>query len=84
MTAVSLDTIKEQIRSDLALANYQDLLQRINSKCFMKCITKPGASLTSGEETCIAKCSGMYIETWNLVSSAYLKRVQRESASRIQ
>ncbi|KAI9334482.1 Tim10/DDP family zinc finger-domain-containing protein [Zopfochytrium polystomum] len=77
-----MDQIKDRIRSELALANYQDLLQRINTKCFTKCLAKPGTALTASEETCIAKCAGMYIETWNLVSSTYLKRAQRESNSR--
>ncbi|KAJ1568392.1 GTP-binding protein, partial [Cladochytrium tenue] len=58
--------IKERIRSELALANYQDLLQRINTKCFMKCIVRPGTTLTGSEEACMAKCAGMYIETWNV------------------
>ncbi|KAJ3219834.1 hypothetical protein HDU67_009022 [Dinochytrium kinnereticum] len=57
-----MDKIKEQIRNELALANYQDLLQRINGKCFTKCITKPGASLTQSEDGCISKCAAMYIE----------------------
>jgi import inner membrane translocase subunit TIM13 len=47
-----MDALKEQIRSEMALANYQDLLQRINNRCFTRCITKPGASLSSSEEVC--------------------------------
>ncbi|KAJ3237450.1 hypothetical protein HDU78_004072 [Chytriomyces hyalinus] len=70
--------IKDQIKNELALQNYQDLLQRINTKCFAKCVTKPGTSLSGSEESCLAKCSTMYIESWNLASGTYLKRVQKD------
>ncbi|KAJ3060803.1 hypothetical protein HDU98_003235, partial [Podochytrium sp. JEL0797] len=74
------ERIKESIKNELALQNYQDLLQRINGKCFLKCVTKPGTSLSGSEESCLAKCSTMYIESWNLASGTYLKRVQKDSA----
>ncbi|KAI8849396.1 mitochondrial import inner membrane translocase subunit Tim13 [Chytridium lagenaria] len=72
-----MDKIKEQIRNELALANYQDLLQRINGKCFAKCISKPGVELSNSDEGCISKCAAMYIETWNTVSATYLKKIQQ-------
>ncbi|KAJ3077798.1 hypothetical protein BCR33DRAFT_662260 [Rhizoclosmatium globosum] len=73
------DQIKESVRNELAVQNYQDLLTRINGKCFTKCVTKPGTSLSSSEESCLAKCSTMYIEAWNTASGTYLKRVQQDS-----
>ncbi|KAI9343118.1 Tim10/DDP family zinc finger-domain-containing protein [Obelidium mucronatum] len=73
------DKIKESIKNELAMQNYQDLLQRINAKCFAKCVSKPGTSLSGSEESCLAKCSTMYIEAWNVASGTYLKRVQRDA-----
>ncbi|KAJ3163292.1 Mitochondrial import inner membrane translocase subunit Tim13 [Geranomyces variabilis] len=55
------------------------LLQQINKKCFEKCVTKPGTKLDSSEQTCLARCSDLYQESWNTVSNAYLRRAQREN-----
>ncbi|KAI8611418.1 hypothetical protein BC830DRAFT_1068824 [Chytriomyces sp. MP71] len=74
---IEVAKIKEQIKNELALQNYQDLVHRINTKCFAKCVTKPGTSLSGSEEACLAKCATMYIESWNLASSTYLKQVQK-------
>ena len=69
----------DQVRSELALANAQELITKINEKCFVKCVPKPGARLESGEQQCLAKCMDRYMEAWNLVSRAYIGRVSREA-----
>ncbi|KAI8590056.1 mitochondrial import inner membrane translocase subunit Tim13 [Geranomyces variabilis] len=61
------------------MANFQELLSQINKKCFEKCVTKPGTKLDSSEQTCLARCSDLYQESWNTVSNAYLRRAQREN-----
>ncbi|GBC01827.1 hypothetical protein RclHR1_04350003 [Rhizophagus clarus] len=71
--------VMDQVRNELALANAQELINKINEKCFSKCITKPGNKLESSEQTCVAKCMDRYMEAWNIVSRAYISRVQRES-----
>ncbi|RIA98738.1 mitochondrial import inner membrane translocase subunit tim13 [Glomus cerebriforme] len=71
--------VMDQVRNELALANAQELINKINEKCFSKCITKPGNKLDSSEQTCVAKCMDRYMEAWNIVSRAYISRVQRES-----
>ncbi|RIB04869.1 Tim10/DDP family zinc finger protein, partial [Gigaspora rosea] len=70
--------VMDQVRNELALANAQELINKINEKCFSKCITKPGYKLESGEQTCIAKCMDRYMDAWNIVSRAYIGRVQKE------
>ncbi|ORX99341.1 hypothetical protein K493DRAFT_257356 [Basidiobolus meristosporus CBS 931.73] len=69
----------DQVRSELALANAQELINKMNDKCFAKCVPKPGSRLDSGEQACISKCMDRYMEAWNTVSRAYISRVQRES-----
>ncbi|KAF9016630.1 hypothetical protein BGZ52_005709, partial [Haplosporangium bisporale] len=42
--------VMDQVRSELALANAQELINKINEKCFAKCVPKPGSSLDSSEQ----------------------------------
>ena len=37
-------------------------LQTVRDKCFAKCITAPGRSLSSGEQTCLQRCVDRYGE----------------------
>ncbi|KAI8875570.1 hypothetical protein K501DRAFT_233500 [Backusella circina FSU 941] len=71
--------VMDQVRSELALANAQELINKINEKCYLKCVPKPGSRLESGEQACLSKCMDRYMEAWNVVSRAYVARLQRES-----
>ncbi|NWU86676.1 TI13A translocase, partial [Onychorhynchus coronatus] len=42
--------IMEQVKVQIAVANAQELLQRMTDKCFRKCIGKPGGSLDNSEQ----------------------------------
>jgi len=71
--AARKEAMMNSVRSELALANAQELmnvcereimgtcvltgcyLQKTNEKCFLKCIAKPGASLSSSEQARIAQ-----------------------------
>uniref|UniRef100_A0A8C6DNX6 Mitochondrial import inner membrane translocase subunit n=1 Tax=Moschus moschiferus TaxID=68415 RepID=A0A8C6DNX6_MOSMO len=48
--------IMVQVKVQIAVANAQELLQRMTDKCFRKCIWKPGGSLDNLEQKCIAMC----------------------------
>lgn len=48
----------------------QELIQTVADKCFAKCITKPGTSLTGGESACLAKCMDRFLEARTLVVKA--------------
>eukprot|EP01137_Pigoraptor_chileana_P034134 Opistho-2@26219 len=78
------EQIMEQVRMQMAVANAQELLQRMTEKCFTKCIYKPGTQLDGGEKTCLAKCMDRYTDAWNLVSRAYAGRLQRDRNSHMQ
>lgn len=69
----------DQVRNELALANAQELINKINEKCFSKCVTKPGYLLDKSEQTCLAKCMDRYMDAWNIVSKSYISRIQKES-----
>ncbi|KAF7828093.1 mitochondrial import inner membrane translocase subunit Tim13 [Senna tora] len=46
------------------------LLLTVRGKCFEKCITKPGSSLSGSESSCISRCVERYIEATGIISKA--------------
>ncbi|KAK6633854.1 protein translocase subunit [Polyplax serrata] len=78
LTGVQKDELMEQVKQQLAVANAQELLTKMTEKCFKKCIEKPGTTLDSYEQKCVAMCMDRYLDSWNLVSKAYGNRLQRE------
>jgi len=47
--------------------------QTVREKCFEKCVPKPGTSLSSGEQTCIAKCTDRYVDATRAISNVVLQ-----------
>lgn len=45
----------------------------MREKCFEKCVTKPGTSLSSGEQNCIAKCTDRYVDATRAISNVVLQ-----------
>ncbi|KAL1673246.1 Tim10/DDP family zinc finger-domain-containing protein [Schizophyllum commune] len=72
------EQVMQSVRSELALANAQELMNSANKACFQKCITKPGGSLSSSEETCLDRCLGRYMDAFNIVASTYVTRLKRD------
>jgi len=72
------DEMMDQVRAQIALVNAQELISKMTDKCFKKCIVKPGSTLDSGEQKCIAMCMDRYMDAWNTVSKAYSNRLSRE------
>ena len=40
----------------------QEFYSTVRDKCWEKCITKPSSSLSSSEQTCLARCCDRYAE----------------------
>lgn len=72
------EELMDQVKQQIAVANAQELLTKMSEKCFRKCINKPGSSLDSSEQKCVAMCMDRYMDSWNLVSRTYSNRLQRE------
>jgi len=66
------------VRSEIALANAQELMNKTNEKCFLKCVTEPSTSLSSSEEKCLSLCLERYMEAFNIVSRTYINRISKE------
>lgn len=74
------EAVMNSIRSELALVNVQELINKATEKCFTKCVPKPGTSLTSSDEACLARCLDRYMEAFTVVSRTYTARISRESS----
>ncbi|XP_076237851.1 mitochondrial import inner membrane translocase subunit Tim13-B [Calliopsis andreniformis] len=78
LTNSQKDELMDQIKYQIAIANTQELLTKMTEKCFKKCINKPGTSLDSSEQKCVAMCMDRYMDAFNLVTKAYTERLHRE------
>ncbi|KAG6336370.1 hypothetical protein ID866_2727 [Astraeus odoratus] len=79
-TNVRKEAVMNSIRSELALLNVQDLINKATDKCFAKCVLKPGTSLTSSDEACLSRCLDRYMEAFTVVSRTYTSRISRENS----
>ncbi|KAF7789788.1 hypothetical protein EIP86_000734 [Pleurotus ostreatoroseus] len=70
--------LMDSVKGEIALANAQELMNKANEKCFQKCVTKPGTSLSRSEEACLSSCLDRYMEAFNIVSRTYLNRLRQE------
>ncbi|KAK3214118.1 hypothetical protein GRF29_28g2079082 [Pseudopithomyces chartarum] len=71
--------IMRQVQQEAAMQNARMLVEKLNEHCFERCVPKPGASLSKGEETCFTSCMEKYMSAWNTVSKTYVARIQKES-----
>ncbi|KAL4918213.1 Tim10/DDP family zinc finger-domain-containing protein [Aspergillus aurantiobrunneus] len=70
--------ILKQLQQEAAMSNARQLIGKVNEHCFDNCITTPGATMTSGETTCLSQCMEKYISLWNVASKTYLTRATSE------
>ena len=86
--------IMQAVQQQVALANMQELLQKVTDKCFKKCITSPGSSLGSSDQKCLSLCMDRsettltlslstfptcrYMDSFNIVSKVYTKKLMQE------
>ncbi|CAI9759306.1 unnamed protein product [Fraxinus pennsylvanica] len=50
----STEDLMGQLKVQLAQAYAEEFLETVRGKCFEKCITKPGSSLSGSESSCIS------------------------------
>ncbi|KZS92352.1 hypothetical protein SISNIDRAFT_455517 [Sistotremastrum niveocremeum HHB9708] len=79
--AAQVEGVKQRVQNELALHDAQELINKINEKCFFKCVTKPSSSLSSSEETCLSRCMQRYMEAYNIVNRTYRNRLMTERAN---
>lgn len=74
--------IMEQVKVQIAVANAQELLQRMTDKCFRKCIGKPGGSLDNSEQVRPAEVRGKGREGLDSRGEAFARAQTKEAARR--
>ncbi|KAL4403001.1 protein translocase subunit [Malassezia pachydermatis] len=80
-SAEQKDAIKQRVANEIAMANAQQLIGKATDKCYLKCVTAPGQSLSGKEQTCVERCLERYFEAFNIVSATYVRRVAAERAT---
>ncbi|OXC67388.1 mitochondrial import inner membrane translocase subunit TIM13 [Cryptococcus neoformans] len=75
---VRKEQMKQSIQQELAIANAQQLINKINENCFAKCVTKPSTSLSSSQESCLSQCMTLYMAAFDQVSRSYVARISKE------
>ncbi|GAQ87592.1 TIM8 mitochondrial import inner membrane translocon protein [Klebsormidium nitens] len=73
----SNEEMMDQVRTQLAHAYAEEFFATVRDKCFAKCITKPGSSLSGSEASCVSRCVDRYIEATGVVSRAVLNASPR-------
>ncbi|KAK6454950.1 Tim10/DDP family zinc finger-domain-containing protein [Scheffersomyces xylosifermentans] len=74
--------IQDQIAQELAVANATELVSKITENCFEKCIVNPSVALNAQEDYCVNQCLEKYMRSWNVISKAYITRIQQSSAEK--
>jgi import inner membrane translocase subunit TIM13 len=80
MDTGDIDTAKQQVQGQMAAQYIQEVMQKITDKCFLKCVTKPGAKLDDSEKVCLAKCMDRYLDAMALVSQTWAARAKAQAA----
>ncbi|KAM7444931.1 Mitochondrial import inner membrane translocase subunit Tim13 [Porites harrisoni] len=78
MDSAKRSELMDQVKSQLLVAQLQELLSKMSDKCFKKCIYKPGTQLDNSEQKCLSMCMDRYMDAWNTVSKTYTTRLQKE------
>ncbi|ORX74318.1 hypothetical protein DL89DRAFT_264235 [Linderina pennispora] len=78
-TPQKVEEVKNQVRKEMAMANAQELINNINKHCYKMCLGNPGSSLSSTDEGCLGRCMDKFLASWDVVSRAYIGRVQQEN-----
>ncbi|XP_022892986.1 mitochondrial import inner membrane translocase subunit Tim13-like isoform X2 [Olea europaea var. sylvestris] len=66
----STEDLMGKLKVQLAQAYAEEFLETVRGKCFEKCITKPGSSLSGSESSCISRCVDRYIEATGIIGRA--------------
>lgn len=80
--SAQFEQIKQRVKGEIAMQNAQQLMNKLNEKCYLACVTKPSSSLSSSEETCLSRCMQRYMEAYNIVSHTYQVRMSKEAQQR--
>lgn len=79
--SVTPEKLAEMVKTEMAIQSMRQVVENMSQKCFMKCVPKPGRSLSSSERTCMTNCSQMYVEAHGVVSKTIVEESQKYVSS---
>ncbi|KMZ59186.1 Mitochondrial import inner membrane translocase subunit Tim13 [Zostera marina] len=62
-SAPSSSELMDQLKTQLAQAYAEEFLETVRGKCFTKCISKPGSSLSGSESSCVSRVLDDWMST---------------------
>lgn len=65
--------VMQQVQTELQSAYLSEFYQTVRDKCFERCVVKPGSSLGSSEQQCLARCADRYVDATEAVGKALLQ-----------
>ena len=71
------EQVMQQVKQQGAMQAQQEILVSSSKKCFDKCVSRPGATLSNKEQTCLAMCFDRYLETMQVVQQAMQDRANK-------
>mmetsp|Transcript_13368 Transcript_13368/g.39085 ORF Transcript_13368/g.39085 Transcript_13368/m.39085 type:complete len:92 (+) Transcript_13368:85-360(+) len=74
-----INSAKMQVQGQMAAQYIQEVMQVITSKCFTKCVTRPGPKLDDSEKICTAKCMDRYLDAMAIVSQTWASRAKAQA-----
>lgn len=70
--------IKDSISQEIATGYATALVNALSENCFEKCIKTPNNIMDPAEDKCVNDCSAKFMRAWNVVSRAYVARINQQ------
>eukprot|EP01118_Nematostelium_gracile_P004795 TRINITY_DN15724_c0_g1_i1.p1 TRINITY_DN15724_c0_g1~~TRINITY_DN15724_c0_g1_i1.p1 ORF type:complete len:147 (-),score=25.86 TRINITY_DN15724_c0_g1_i1:232-672(-) len=70
----------EQLKADTYRILTNRMLDTAATRCFKICVAKPSQELSRGEESCLSRCSGHFMDAFSIVANAYSLRMEEVNA----
>mmetsp|Transcript_5840 Transcript_5840/g.20615 ORF Transcript_5840/g.20615 Transcript_5840/m.20615 type:complete len:82 (-) Transcript_5840:2005-2250(-) len=68
------ENLLREMKEESEMQIMQDIYNSITSKCFNKCVSKPGDRLDKDQQVCLAKCVDRLLESRNVVTETMIER----------
>lgn len=65
----------KQLQANIQASEFRQLVSDITENCYPICIRKPGSSLGSSDQKCIADCMDRYVDSYDQVSKLFMSRL---------
>lgn len=66
----NVEEIKSEVKNQIALANFNELIQKLRLKCLDRCANK---DFSQNDTLCLGRCVDRYMEAWDVVYQTTLK-----------